>query len=182
MLQWIKLLNMLLITLQTVKKISLNLNFSIRSQKRFLIFFGISSESLFYVDLGISKHVFLLFFVSFIVVSTIVTLIQGYISHKKNIPNKFMSIIEMFVIYLRDDVLKNFIGDKEYRSWAPLVYTIFFFVLFGNVLGLIPIFDLTGLIGKIGYKAEMLGKDNILYLLSKGGHTVTANKLLKAKI
>ena len=86
-----------------------------------------------------------------------------------------MSIIEMFVIYLRDDVLKNFIGDKEYRSWAPLVYTIFFFVLFGNVLGLIPIFDLTGLIGKIGYKAEMLGKDNILYLLSKGGHTVTAN-------
>ena len=83
--------------------------------------------------------------------------------------------VEMFVIYLRDDVLKNFIGDKEYRSWAPLVYTIFFFVLFGNVLGLIPIFDLTGLIGKIGYKAEMLGKDNILYLLSKGGHTVTAN-------
>ena len=138
-------------------------------------FFGISSESLFYIDLGISKHVFLLFFVSFIVVSTVVTLIQGYISHKKNIPNKFMSIIEMFVIYLRDDVLKNFIGDKEYRSWAPLVYTIFFFVLFGNVLGLIPIFDLTGLIGKIGYKAEMLGKDNILYLLSKGGHTVTAN-------
>ena len=51
----------------------------------------------------------------------------------------------------------------------------FSFCLFGNVLGLIPIFDLTGLIGKIGYKAEMLGKDNILYLLSKGGHTVTAN-------
>ena len=50
-----------------------------------------------------------------------------------------MSIVEMFVIYLRDDVLRNFIGDKEYRSWAPLVYSIFFFVLFGNVLGLIPI-------------------------------------------
>ena len=59
------------------------------------------------------KHVFLLFFVSFIVVSTIVTLIQGYISHKKNIPNKFMSIIEMFVIYLRDDVLKILLEIKN---------------------------------------------------------------------
>ena len=52
-------------------------------------FFGISPDSLFYIDLGITKHVFLLFFVSFIVVSSLVTLIQRYIAHKKNIPNKF---------------------------------------------------------------------------------------------
>jgi len=80
-------------------------------------FFGLTSDSIFYIDLGITKHVFLLFFVSTIVVTTLVTLIQAYISHKKNIPNKFMSIVEMFVIYLRDDVLKNFIGAKEYRDY-----------------------------------------------------------------
>ena len=82
-------------------------------------------------SISFSKHQFLLLFVSFILVSSIVISVRAYISHKKNIPNKFMSIIEMFVIYLRDDVLKNFIGNKEYREWAPLVYTIFFFVLFG---------------------------------------------------
>jgi len=131
-------------------------------------FFGLTSDSIFYIDLGITKHVFLLFFVSTIVVTTLVTLIQAYISHKKNIPNKFMSIVEMFVIYLRDDVLKNFIGAKEYRDWASLIYTIFFFVLFGNILGLIPIFDLTGLIGKLGYQADMLNKDNILYYQRAG--------------
>jgi F-type H+-transporting ATPase subunit a len=131
-------------------------------------FLGISSDSLFYIDLGITKHVFLLFFVSLITVTTIVTLIQKYISNKKNIPSKFMSIIEMFVIYLRDDVLKNFIGDKEYRSWAPLVYTIFFFILFGNLLGLVPIFDLFGLVGKISHIDS-------IYIFSKGGNTVTAN-------
>ena len=138
-------------------------------------FFGISNESLFYIDLGISKHVFLLFFVSFIVVSTIVTLIQGYISHKKNIPNKFMSIIEMFVIYLRDDVLKNFIGDKEYRSWAPLVYTIFFFVLFGNVLGLIPIFDLTGL-NVLRFTSKLINAVLIFLFLN-----LAINSLVKCK-
>ena len=55
-------------------------------------FFGISSESLFYIDLGISKHVFLLFFVSFIVVSTVVTLIQGYISQNFFHLNRCVSV------------------------------------------------------------------------------------------
>jgi len=136
---------------------------------RFTEIFGIS------VDFGISKHVFLLFFVSLIMVSTIVALVQSYISHKKNIPNKFMSMIEMMVVYLREDVLKNSIGDKEHRDWAPLIYTIFFFILFSNILGLIPIFDLSGLIGSLGYKFEFFEKYNILYILSKGGNTVTAN-------
>ena len=35
------------------------------------------------IDFAISKHVFLLFFVSLITVGTIVTLVQSYISHKK---------------------------------------------------------------------------------------------------
>ena len=128
------------------------------------------------IALSFSKHQFLLLFVSFILVSSIIISVRSYISHKKNIPNKFMSIIEMFVIYLRDDVLKNFIGDKEHREWAPLVYTIFFFVLFGNILGLIPFFDLLGLIGSF-LPSDFGGNDkgNFLYLLSKGGHTVTAN-------
>ena len=128
------------------------------------------------IDFAISKHVFLLFFVSFITVGTIVTLVQSYISHKKNIPNKFMSMIEMMVVYLREDVLKTTIGNKEHRDWAPLIYTIFFFVLFSNILGLIPIFDLSGLIGSLGYKFEIFKeKYNFLYVLSKGGNTVTAN-------
>ena len=46
-------------------------------------FFGLTSDSLFYIDLGITKHVFLLFFVSTIVVATLITFIQAYISHKK---------------------------------------------------------------------------------------------------
>ena len=131
-------------------------------------FFGISSDSIFFIDLGITKHVFLLFFVSFILVSTIISLVNSYISNKKNLPNKFMSLLEMIILYLRDDVLKNFIGDKEHREWAPLIYTIFFFVLFGNILGLIPLFDLAGLIGKLTHI-------DLLYMLSKGGHTATAN-------
>ena len=126
--------------------------------------------------ISFSKHQFLLLFVSFILVSSIIISVRSYISHKQNIPNKFMSIIEMFVLYLRDDVLKNFIGDKEHREWAPLIYTIFFFVLFGNILGLIPFFDLMGLIGSF-LPPDFGGneKGNFLYLLSKGGHTVTAN-------
>ena len=50
----------------------------------------------------------------------------------------------MLVVYLREDVLKAIRSEhKEHRDWAPLIYTIFFLrSIFGNVLGLIPIFDL----------------------------------------
>ena len=130
-------------------------------------FFGISDSSIFFINLGITKHVFVLLFVSVIMVLSIIGLVRNYISDKKNIPNKLMSIMEMFVVYLKDDVLENFIG-KNYREWASLIYTIFFFVLFANLLGLVPFFDLLGLFGKLGH-------NELLSSLSHGGATITAN-------
>jgi F-type H+-transporting ATPase subunit a len=130
-------------------------------------FFGISENSMFFINLGITKHVFVLLFISTLMVLSIIGLIRNYISHKNNIPNKLMSVVELFVVYLKDDVLENFIG-KNYREWASLIYTIFFFVLFANISGLIPFFDLLGLFGK-------LGNNELLSNLSHGGATITAN-------
>ena len=130
-------------------------------------FFGISENSMFFINLGITKHVFVLLFISTLMVLSIIGLVRNYISHKNNIPNKLMSIVEMFVVYLKDDVLENFIG-KNYREWASLIYTIFFFVLFANLSGLIPFFDLLGLFGKLGH-------NELLSNLSHGGATITAN-------
>ena len=93
------------------------------------------------IDFSITKHVFLLLLVAFITVTSIIFLVQRYISSHTKVPAKPMNFIEMIVVYIRENVLKNFIGEKYYREWAPLVYTLFFFILVGNFLGLIPIFD-----------------------------------------
>ena len=128
------------------------------------------------IDFSITKHVFLLLLVAFITVTSIIFLVQRYISSHTKVPAKPMNFIEMIVVYIRENVLKNFIGEKYYREWAPLVYTLFFFILVGNFLGLIPIFDFLGFINYFGSKLIKIDYHNtFLYPLTKGGNTVTAN-------
>ena len=80
-----------------------------------------------------------------------------------------MNFIEMIILYMRENVLKGFIGEKYYKDWDALVYTIFFFVLIGNFLGLIPIFDFLGFINYLA------GGIPVVKDLIHGGNTVTAN-------
>ena len=128
------------------------------------------------IDFSITKHVFLLLLVAFITVTSIIFLVQRYISSHTKVPGKPMNFIEMIVVYIRENVLKNFIGEKYYREWAPLIYTLFFFILVGNFLGLIPIFDFLGFINYFGSKFVSIDYHNtFLYPLTHGGNTVTAN-------
>ncbi len=84
-----------------------------------------------------------------------------------------MNFIEMVIVFLRKDILKGFIGEKYYKDWEGLVYSLFFFILIGNFLGLIPIFDLLGFINYLGGGSSSDG--TILANLTHGGNTVTAN-------
>ena len=128
------------------------------------------------IDFSITKHVFLLLLVAFITATSIIFLVQRYISSHTKVPAKPMNFIEMIVVYIRENVLKNFIGEKYYREWAPLIYTLFFFILVGNFLGLIPIFDFLGFINYFGSKLVSIDYHNtFLYPLTHGGNTVTAN-------
>ena len=128
------------------------------------------------IDFSITKHVFLLLLVAFITVTSIIFLVQRYIASHTKVPGKPMNFIEIIVVYIRENVLKNFIGEKYYREWAPLIYTLFFFILVGNFLGLIPIFDFLGFINYFGSKLVSIDYHNtFLYPLTHGGNTVTAN-------
>jgi F-type H+-transporting ATPase subunit a len=52
------------------------------------------------------------------------------------IPNKFQSVVEVGVEFLREMILDN-MGKKGMRFF-PFIATLFFFILFSNLLGLIP--------------------------------------------
>ena len=73
-------------------------------------------------------------------ITSIIFLVQRYIASHTKVPGKPMNFIEMIVVYIRENVLKNFIGEKYYREWAPLIYTLFFFILVGNFLGRINLY------------------------------------------
>src|SRR5262249_21788245 len=55
--------------------------------------------------------------------------------------NRFAHAIEVICVYLRDEIVKPMLGDRTDR-FMPILWTIFFFVLINNILGLVPIMDL----------------------------------------
>ncbi|HIA27174.1 MAG TPA: F0F1 ATP synthase subunit A [Planctomycetes bacterium] len=46
-------------------------------------------------------------------------------------------LVEVILIYIRDEMVQPFLGDDT-RKFVPLIWTFFFFVLFCNLLGMIP--------------------------------------------
>ncbi len=91
------------------------------------------------IDLSITKHVLFLVFAA---VLTIVTMFIAARSTERlkggeKAPGGVLNGIEAFYLYLRDDVVMANIGRGGER-FVPLVITLFFFILYANLLGLIP--------------------------------------------
>ncbi len=59
--------------------------------------------------------------------------------------SKFAQFFEAIIIYIRDTVIQPQLGDDT-RKFMPFLLTIFFFILFMNLAGLIPLIDLQYLI------------------------------------
>ncbi len=60
---------------------------------------------------------------------------------------RIAQIIEVMVVYLRDTMLIPVLGEKQTRRWMPFLFSIFFFILFVNLLGMIPFQDVQHLFG-----------------------------------
>ena len=60
---------------------------------------------------------------------------------------RLAQMIEAMICYLRDEMLAPVLGEATTRKYLPFLMTVFFFILFQNVFGLIPIIDLLHLVG-----------------------------------
>ena len=59
------------------------------------------------------------------------------------VPKGFTNFLEVFILHIRNDLAIEFLGEEDGKRLTPLFLTFFFFILFLNVLGLIPIFPTT---------------------------------------
>ncbi|MEM7622324.1 MAG: F0F1 ATP synthase subunit A [Planctomycetota bacterium] len=66
--------------------------------------------------------------------------------------NIFAHMIEVIAVYLRDQVVRPLLHERTDR-YMPFLWTLFFFILINNMLGLVPLLDLwfviTGEVGKV---------------------------------
>jgi F-type H+-transporting ATPase subunit a len=88
------------------------------------------------IDLSITQHVVMLW------VASLFLILAFWLSFRKRklVPTGFAALLEMLVIFIRDDVAISNMGEKDGRKFAPLLCTFFFFILTCNMMGLIPLF------------------------------------------
>jgi F-type H+-transporting ATPase subunit a len=55
---------------------------------------------------------------------------------------RFSQMVEAITVYLRDEMLIPVMGEKTAKKYLPYLLTLFFFILFNNLFGLIPFVDL----------------------------------------
>jgi F-type H+-transporting ATPase subunit a len=90
------------------------------------------------VDLSPTKHVIWLLIAATLCAFTMIwTARRTHGKGAARAPKGLANVIEAFVIYLRDEVALRNIG-KGGEPFVPFVLTLFFFILFVNLLGLVP--------------------------------------------
>tara|TARA_R110002050_G_scaffold245367_1_gene382981 strand:- start:45740 stop:46828 length:1089 start_codon:yes stop_codon:yes gene_type:complete len=94
------------------------------------------------LDFSITKNVFTIF----LTVLVLFFLFKGMAkSYKNGMPTGFGSLMEPIVLFVRDEIAIPNIGEKSYKQFMPYLLTIFFFVWFLNLAGLMPFgFNITG--------------------------------------
>jgi F-type H+-transporting ATPase subunit a len=64
-------------------------------------------------------------------------------AYRKNmVPSGLAGFVETILTYLRDQVCRPLLGDAT-DKFMPYLWTMFFFILINNLLGLLPLYELT---------------------------------------
>ncbi len=109
------------------------------------------------VDLSITKNVAAIIISMIILSWMFISIARAYKKRKEEAPKGLQSFLEPVIIFIRDDVAKAAIGEKKYERYLPFLFTIFFFIVLNNLLGLVPFFpggaNVTGNIGVTGVLA-----------------------------
>ena len=131
--------------------------------------------TLFGIDFSVTKHVFMLWLVSLLVGIAVIVPVRRFLSSDRSVPTGWMSALETIVQFIRDSIVKPNVGPKWVMTWTPLVLTFFFFILFANGIGMIPIFDVLGAFNRFILGVPASDSHNVLNGMLHGGTTVTGN-------
>ena len=131
--------------------------------------------TIFGINFSVSKHVFMLWMVAVLVAIAVIVPVRKFLGSERSVPRGWMNAIEATVQFIRDVVVKPNVGPKWVMTWTPLILTFFFFILFANGIGLIPVFDILGAFNRFIFQIPANNNHNFINMLLHGGTTVTGN-------
>lgn len=109
------------------------------------------------LDLSITKNVLAIWISIVLLLIVFIRIATRYRQDPYRSPKGAQSMLEPIILFMRDEVARPAIGEKNYMRFTPFILSLFFFIFFNNLLGLIPIFpggaNVTGNIAVTGVLA-----------------------------
>lgn len=106
-----------------------------------------------FYDFSITKAVTGVLITCVLILIIFISVAKAYQKRAGQAPKGFQSLIEPLIIFVRDDIAKQSIGEKHYTRFLPFLLTLFFFIWISNFIGLIPSFP--GIMGNISVAFTM---------------------------
>jgi len=94
----------------------------------------------FLFDFSITKNVLGIFVTMTLVLFVFLKVASRYKKYTVASPKGLQSLLEPLLIFIRDEIAKPAIGVKNYMKFMPFLLTMFFFIFFANLIGLVPFF------------------------------------------
>lgn len=93
----------------------------------------------FAIDISPTKHVVMLWIAALLCIATMLLALRGHRQKTEGgrAPKGFANGLEALVLYIRNEVVLPNVGHHG-NGYVPFLLTLFFFILFANLLGLIP--------------------------------------------
>lgn len=93
------------------------------------------------LDFSITKHVVFLALAAFLVAVILILAARDakreHVAGAERGPKGAANVVEAFILYLRDEVALRNVGPHG-EKFVPYIVAVFFFILFANLLGLLP--------------------------------------------
>lgn len=91
------------------------------------------------LDFSITKNVFSLFLAFIVLILVFTAVARGYKKNAGKAPKGIQSFLEPVILFVRDEIAIPNLGHR-YERFMPYLLTVFFFIWFLNMLGLVPFF------------------------------------------
>lgn len=89
------------------------------------------------IDVSITKNVFSML-LSLVLLLTLFGAAGRSARKNPGAPRGILAFLEPIIVFIREDIIIPNIGEEKYKTYIPYLITIFFFIFFNNLLGLIP--------------------------------------------
>lgn len=89
------------------------------------------------IDVSITKNVFSML-LSVVLLLTLFGAAGRSARKNPGAPKGILAFLEPIIVFIREDIIIPNVGEKKYKRYIPYLVTVFFFIFFNNLLGLIP--------------------------------------------